>query len=155
MLTKIGKGAKAFASGVAAGLAYLIGVWGEQATVSEAKPMLRERLLRLRSFLDVVAPPDVGGPLLVVPDTSVLIDDADVAHYPSVLDVAELDIYLMPAVLSELDALKEVFGDHPVQVRASSKGNYVSVTARIEMHSSDEVIDIYQAAGQVEGVISL
>jgi len=32
----IGKAAKAFASGIAAGLAYLIGVWGEQATVSDA-----------------------------------------------------------------------------------------------------------------------
>lgn len=34
--TRLAKGAKAFASGVAAGLSYLIGVWGEQATVSDA-----------------------------------------------------------------------------------------------------------------------
>ncbi len=54
-----------------------------------------------------------------------------------------------------LNALKEVFGDHPVKVRASTRGNYVSVTARMEMQSSQEVIDIYQSAAQVEGVISL
>lgn len=54
-----------------------------------------------------------------------------------------------------LDALKSVFGQYPVRVRASSKGNYYSVTARMEMHSSDEVIAVYKAAAQVDGVISL
>lgn len=54
-----------------------------------------------------------------------------------------------------LDEMKEVFGRHPVKLRPSSKGNYVSVTATMQMHSSDEVIAIYNAAAQVEGVISL
>jgi putative lipoic acid-binding regulatory protein len=40
-------------------------------------------------------------------------------------------------------------------VRASSKGNYVSVTARLYMASSEEVLAIYHAAGRVDGVISL
>lgn len=54
-----------------------------------------------------------------------------------------------------LEDLKEVFGEHPVLVRASTRGRYVSVTATMEMESSDEVIGIYRAAGQVEGVIAL
>lgn len=54
-----------------------------------------------------------------------------------------------------LDELKELFGDHPVVVRASTRGRYVSVTATIEMGSSDDVIDMYRAAGQVDGVIAL
>ena len=54
-----------------------------------------------------------------------------------------------------LDALKAVFGRYPLQIRASSKGNYYSVTAQMEMHSSDEIIAVYKAAGEVEGVISL
>lgn len=54
-----------------------------------------------------------------------------------------------------LNELKAVFGEHPVKVRASTKGNYVSVTAKMEMQSSDEVIHIYRAAGEVDGVISL
>ena len=54
-----------------------------------------------------------------------------------------------------LDEMKAVFGRYPVQVRASSKGNYLSVTARMEMHSSDEVVAVYDAASRVEGVISL
>lgn len=35
-MTWVGVRLKAFAGGVAAGLSYLIGVWGEQTTVSEA-----------------------------------------------------------------------------------------------------------------------
>ena len=54
-----------------------------------------------------------------------------------------------------LDEMKAIFGQVPVRVRASRKGNYLSVTARMEMHSSDEVVAVYTAAGQVEGVISL
>ncbi|NBC17840.1 MAG: DUF493 family protein [Bacteroidetes bacterium] len=64
-------------------------------------------------------------------------------------------VFKFIAPQDELDELKSVFGDHPVRVRESSKGNYVSVTARMEMHSSDEVVAVYKAAGAVEGVISL
>lgn len=61
--------------------------------------------------------------------------------------------FIVPS--SNLDALRHVFGHHPVKVRESRKGNYVSVTARMEMHSSDEVIAVYNAAAEVEDVISL
>lgn len=54
-----------------------------------------------------------------------------------------------------LDALKALFGDHPVTVRASSKGNYVSVTAHVEMESSEDVISIYDAAAEIDGIIAL
>jgi len=54
-----------------------------------------------------------------------------------------------------LDALKDVFGDHPVQVRSSSKGNYMSVTARMNMESSDAVVAIYEEASSIDDVISL
>ena len=65
--------------------------------------------------------------------------------------------YLFKFIAPEasLEDLKSVFGRYPVRVRASSKGNYYSVTARIQMHSSDEVIAVYKAAAEVEGVISL
>lgn len=61
--------------------------------------------------------------------------------------------FIVPA--SNLDELRDVFGGHPVEVRQSSEGNYVSVTARMEMRSSDEVIAVYNAAAEVEDVISL
>lgn len=54
-----------------------------------------------------------------------------------------------------LDELKAIFGRHPVRVRASREGNYVSVTARMQMHSSYEIIALYKAAAVVEGVILL
>ena len=59
------------------------------------------------------------------------------------------------APIESLEDLKGVFGHYPVEVRESRKGNYVSVTARMQMHSSDEVIAIYSAAAEIEDVISL
>ncbi|QXD16838.1 DUF493 domain-containing protein [Rhodocaloribacter litoris] len=56
---------------------------------------------------------------------------------------------------ARLEDVKAVFGDHPVEVRASTRGNYMSVTARMTVSSSDEVVAIYAAAGKVEGIISL
>ena len=56
---------------------------------------------------------------------------------------------------AHLEEMKGVFEGHPVKVRASRKGNYMSVTARMPVESSDEVLSIYQAAAEVEGVISL
>lgn len=53
------------------------------------------------------------------------------------------------------DEIRAVFGEHPVAVKASSNGKYLSVTATLFMQSSQEVIDIYTAAGKVEGIISL
>lgn len=61
--------------------------------------------------------------------------------------------FIAPA--AHLDELKEVFGEHPVQVRESSKGNYKSVTAHVRMSSSDEVIEVYERASSVEDVIAL
>ncbi|NBB87566.1 MAG: DUF493 family protein [Bacteroidetes bacterium] len=59
------------------------------------------------------------------------------------------------AAKSELEALKALFGNHPVRIRNSSKGNYVSVTARLRMESSEEIVNVYKSAGDVEGVIAL
>lgn len=54
-----------------------------------------------------------------------------------------------------VEDVADVFGDHPVRVRESRKGNYKSVTAHLRMSSSDEVIAIYEKASQVDGVIAL
>jgi len=51
--------------------------------------------------------------------------------------------------------LKDVFIGHDIDIKASSKGAYHSITSRIIVTSSDEVVDIYQRAGAIEGVISL
>jgi len=54
-----------------------------------------------------------------------------------------------------LEALREVFGDEEIIVRASSGGKYLSVTARILVQTPDDVVDIYTEAGKIEDVISL
>jgi putative lipoic acid-binding regulatory protein len=61
--------------------------------------------------------------------------------------------FIAPA--SQLDELKAVFGDHPVRVRESSKGNYKSVTAHLQMSSSEEVVNVYEKASGIEDVIAL
>ena len=54
-----------------------------------------------------------------------------------------------------LNELKAIFGLHPVRVRSSRAGNYVSITARMQMHSSSEIIAVYKAAAAIKGVILL
>lgn len=56
---------------------------------------------------------------------------------------------------ASLEELQEVFGDHPVVIRASSRGRYVSLTARLQMEDSASVVQVYRAAGEIPGVISL
>lgn len=72
--------------------------WDVPATIDEAKSMLRERFSRLVAFIDIVAPPGVEDAVLAVPDTSVLIDRADVSHYPDALGVSTVALYLVPAM---------------------------------------------------------
>ena len=55
----------------------------------------------------------------------------------------------------QLDAMKAVFMDAEIVVRASSKGKYLSVTSRLTATSADDVIDVYEKSGEIEGVISL
>ncbi len=54
-----------------------------------------------------------------------------------------------------LEALTEVFGDEETIVRASTRGKYLSVTARFTVQSPDDVIAVYTEAGKIEGIISL
>jgi putative lipoic acid-binding regulatory protein len=61
--------------------------------------------------------------------------------------------FIAPA--AHLDELKDVFDEHPVRVRESSRGNYKSVTAHLRMSSSEEVIEIYEEASSIEDVIAL
>ena len=66
-----------------------------------------------------------------------------------------LYVFKFIAPQARRDQLTAVFGRHPVKVRVSRQGNYISVTARMEMHSSYEIIALYKAAAVVEGVILL
>lgn len=48
-----------------------------------------------------------------------------------------------------------LFPSNELSTKESKGGKYVSVTAKIMMGSSDDVIKIYEEAHKVEGVIAL
>lgn len=51
--------------------------------------------------------------------------------------------------------LKNLFPNHTFIEKNSTQGNYVSLTMQIMASSSDSVIEIYQKAASVEGLIAL
>ena len=51
--------------------------------------------------------------------------------------------------------LKNLFPLHTSSDKASTQGNYVSVTFNMMMPSSDAVIEVYQKASAVQGLIAL
>ena len=61
--------------------------------------------------------------------------------------------FIVPS--DQLLEVEKLFHKVPFKVRQSSKGNYASVTAKIVVHSSDEVIAMYTSAAKVEGIILL
>ena len=85
--------------------------------------------------------------------------DAWWRHFQELLDdqIDFPDEYLFKFIVParSLNALKNIFGRHPITVRASSKGRYLSLTVKMEMHSSDEIVAVYQAAAKVEQVMML
>jgi len=48
-----------------------------------------------------------------------------------------------------------LFPENKTSVKTSSKGNYRSVTSKVMMSSAHEVLEIYEKAGHIEGVLAL
>ncbi|MAT89351.1 MAG: hypothetical protein CMC35_01560 [Flavobacteriaceae bacterium] len=65
--------------------------------------------------------------------------------------------FIVPAELEKIAEIEAIFNgtDAEIQTRDSSKGNYTSVSIRVEMESPDAVIQKYLEVSKVEGVISL
>lgn len=57
--------------------------------------------------------------------------------------------------VAKLPEARLLFGRVPVHERPSRNGNFVSVTATLVIHSSDEVVAMYEAASTIEGLIAL
>lgn len=53
------------------------------------------------------------------------------------------------------DRVIELLTGHEVQLKASEKGNYVSITSRLFVKNTDEVLAVYQLIGAIPGVMSL
>ncbi len=64
-------------------------------------------------------------------------------------------IFKFIAPQSESEALIKLFQGRPTSTRQSAKGNYISITAELNMQNSEEVITIYREAAKIKGVIAL
>lgn len=53
------------------------------------------------------------------------------------------------------ESLIALIGDADVSIRPSKKGNYMSVTVKKHLQSSEDVITIYLRVSSIEGIISL
>ncbi len=71
------------------------------------------------------------------------------------LDYPTAFMFKFIAPLAGLIQLRSIFKGHPVRFNPSRNGNYISITAELEMQSSREIIAIYEQAAKVEGVILL
>jgi len=53
------------------------------------------------------------------------------------------------------DQIKDIFENHEVIVKPSSKGKYVSLTIKMLANSAEQIIEKYIETNKVEGVIAL
>jgi hypothetical protein len=53
------------------------------------------------------------------------------------------------------DELKALFPLHTSSDKLSTQGNYISVTFRMMMPSSNAVIEVYERVAAIEGIIAL
>ncbi|CAN5436167.1 DUF493 family protein [soil metagenome] len=51
--------------------------------------------------------------------------------------------------------IQSLFPRNELTLKKSKQGNYISLTAKVMMGSSDEIIRIYREAYKIEGVIAL
>ncbi|MCS7013012.1 MAG: DUF493 domain-containing protein [Chloroherpetonaceae bacterium] len=69
--------------------------------------------------------------------------------YPS------LFLFKFIAPFEKAQELASLFEPKPFTTKLSRNGNYLSITAELEMQSTEEIIAIYRAASRIEGVIML
>lgn len=57
--------------------------------------------------------------------------------------------------IEKVDSVLSLFEKQDTTTKISRKGNYVSVTAKPFMYSSEHVIDKYKEANKIEGLLAL
>ncbi len=61
--------------------------------------------------------------------------------------------FIVPA--AKENEVIDLFPNHSHTKRPSKHGKYVSVTVQMMMPSSDAVVEIYQSASKIEGIVAL
>lgn len=64
--------------------------------------------------------------------------------------------FVLPNDEKKIAELRTIFGESAeYSTRKSGKGNYISYTITMMMLSADHIFEHYQAASEIEGIISL
>lgn len=64
--------------------------------------------------------------------------------------------FIAPEKSESKEKLLKLFAkDADISFKSSSGGKYSGITIKQTMNSADEIIDIYKAAGELKGVVSL
>jgi hypothetical protein len=64
--------------------------------------------------------------------------------------------FIVPANNKNLAFIESLFGENSkINIKQSSTGKYISLTATELMLSSNEVVDVYKKASVIKGIISL
>ena len=98
-------------------------IWDLPSDLDKARELQHARYSTLAGFLDLL--PTDSRPPLVVPDTSALVDAPILEIYPQLIGIARLDIALVPAVLSELDGLKDQGKHQLIRDKARAAGTAI------------------------------
>lgn len=61
--------------------------------------------------------------------------------------------FIVPA--NKVNEIVEILPKGELSTRESGKGKYVSVTSYSEMETCDEVINVYEKASRVQGIMAL
>jgi putative lipoic acid-binding regulatory protein len=61
--------------------------------------------------------------------------------------------FIVPA--EQQSEIKDIFENHEVVVKPSSKGKYVSLTIKMLANSAEQIIEKYMETNKVKGVIAL
>lgn len=66
-------------------------------------------------------------------------------------------IYLFKFIvpIDKVDQVYTLFRKQDTTTKVSKKGNYISVTAKPFMYNSDKVIEIYEKAARIDGLMAL
>ncbi len=57
--------------------------------------------------------------------------------------------------VSEIHLILFIFKDLAIDQKSSTNGSFISVSAKIQVFTSDDIIVIYQRASVIKGIISL
>ena len=61
--------------------------------------------------------------------------------------------FIVPS--DRVEDVRRLFGQIPISIRESKRGRYMSVSATMLVHSSDEIEAVYRKAGEIPGLIAL